>query len=62
MSVSNPEFVSSHASDLYSAEGSIFFLSFLFLQTDLFLEVGVLDDVVHSRRNPRIQHLKNSEN
>ena len=25
---------------------------------DLVLEVGILDDLIQSRRNPRIQHLK----
>ena len=58
MSASNREVVSDHVSDLSSAKKQIFFLSFLFLQTDLFLEVGILDDLVQSRRNPRIQHLK----
>ena len=51
-----------HVSDLSSTKKPILFLSFLFLQTDLFLEVGILDDLVQSRRNPRVQHLKNSRN
>ena len=45
-----------------SAKESIFFLSFLVLKTDLFLEVGILDDLVQCWSNPRIQHLKNSGN
>ena len=36
MSASNPEVVADHVSDLSSAKEPIFFLSFLFLQTDLF--------------------------
>ena len=58
MSASNPEEVVDHVSDLSSAKEPIFFLSFLFLQTDFLLEVRILDDLVQSRRNPRIQHLK----
>ena len=61
MSASNPEVVVDHVSDLSSAKEPIFFLSFLFLQTDLLLEVGILDDLFQSRINPRIQHLKIQE-
>ena len=53
-----PKVVVDHASDLSSTKKLVLFLSFLFLQIDLFLEVGILDDLVQSRRNPRIQHLK----
>ena len=52
------EAVVDHASDLSAAKEPVLFLSFMFLQTDLFLEVGILDDLVLSRRNPRIQYLK----
>ena len=58
MSASNTEVVVDHVSDLSAAKEPILFLSFLFLQTDLFLEVGILDDLVQSGRNPRIQHVK----
>ena len=58
MSASNPDVVVDRVSDPSSAKVSILFLSFLFLQTDRFLEVGILDDLVQSERNPRIQHLK----
>ena len=58
MSARNPEVVVDHASDLSSAKESILFLSFLFLQTDLFLELGILDDLVQSRGNLRVQHFK----
>ena len=61
MGTSDLEVVVDHVSDLSSANGPIIFLSFLFLQTDLFLEEGILDDLVQSRRNPRIQHLKVQE-
>ena len=43
MSASNPEVVVDHVSDLSSAKEPVFFLSLLFLQTDLSLEVGILD-------------------
>ena len=39
INASDPEVIADHASDLSSAKESIFFLSFLFLQTDLFLVV-----------------------
>ena len=58
MSASNLGVVVDHVSDLSSAMETIFFLSFLFLETDLFLEVGILDDLVQSRRYPRVRHLK----
>ena len=61
MSVSIPEVVVDHVSDLSSAKEPILFLSFLFLQTDLSLEVRILEDLLQRRRNPRIQHLKSGE-
>ena len=62
MSASNPEVVVDHASDLFSAKESILFLSFLFLQTDLLLDGGILDDLDQSGSNLRVQHLKNVQN
>ena len=62
MSASHSEVVVDHVSDLYSAKEPIFFLSFLFCQTDLFLEVGILDDLVQSGRNPRIPAPRSSGN
>ena len=58
MIASCPEVVLDHLSDLSSSKEPIFFLSFLFLQTDLLLEAGTLDDLDQSRRKLRIQHLK----
>ena len=55
MSTSNPEVVADHVSDLSSAEKPIFFLSFVLLQTDLSAEVGILYDLIQSRRYPRIK-------
>ena len=36
----------------------VLFLGFLFLETDLLLELGILDDLVQSRSNLRVQNLK----
>ena len=48
MSTSDSKVVVDHVSDLSSVKERILFLSFLFLQTDIFLEVGILDDLVQS--------------
>ena len=61
MSASNTEVVVSHVSDLFSAKDQIVFLGFLLLQTDFLREVRILDDLVQSRRNLRVQHFKNRE-
>ena len=58
MSTNNSKVVVDHVSDLSSAKQTVLCLSFLFLQTDFFLEVGILDDLDQSRRNARVQHLK----
>ena len=42
----DPEVFVDQVSDLSSSEETVFFLSFHFLQTDLFLEAGILDDSV----------------
>ena len=44
--------------DLPSAKKPILFLGFLFLQTDLLLEVWILVDLFQSRNNSRVQHFK----
>ena len=43
---SDPEILVDQVSDLFTSEKAIFFLSFYFLQTDLFLEAGIMDDSV----------------
>ena len=55
---SNPEVVVDHESDLSSTKKQILFGCFLFLQTDLLLEVGILDDLIQSRNNSRVQRFK----
>ena len=43
---SDPEVLVDQVSDLSSSEEAVFFLSTHFLQTDLLLEAGVMDDSV----------------
>ena len=52
MSTSDSEVVVDHVSDLSSAKEPILFLSCLFVETDLVLEVGVLDDHDERRATP----------
>ena len=51
VSTSNSKVVVDHASDLSSSKKPILFLSFLYVRTDLLLELGILDDLV-----PIFQH------
>ena len=46
MDPSDPEVVVDQESDLPASEESVYLLSLLFFQTDLLLEVGILDDLV----------------
>ena len=47
-----------HGSDQSSVKEPTLFVSFAFLQTDLFLEVRILDDLVRGWSNSRVQHFK----
>ena len=58
MSASGSKVVSDHASDLSSTKKPILFVGFLFLETDLLLELGIADDLVQSRRNSRVPQFK----
>ena len=58
MSASDSKAVVDHVSDLSSSKEPILFVGFLFLQTDLLLEVGILDDLIQSRSNSCVQHFK----
>ena len=58
MSASHLKVVVDHEGELSSSKKPILFLSFLFLQTDLLVEVGILDDLVQSRSNSRVQKFK----
>ena len=59
MSASHSKVVADHEGDLSSSQKPVLFLGFLFLKTDLLLEPGILNDLVQSRSNLRVQHLKN---
>ena len=61
MSTNDTKVVVDHVSDLSSRKKPILFLGFLFLQTDLLLEAGILEDPVQSRRDPRVEHLESHE-
>ena len=50
---SDPKIVADQVSDLSPVKESVFFLSFVFLQTDFFLEVGI-----QGRCNPRVEQLE----
>ena len=59
MGASHSKVVVDHESDLSSSQKPVLFLGFLFLETDLLLlELGVLDNLVQSRSNLRVQHLE----
>ena len=47
-----------HVSDLSFEKEPIVFLSFLFLQTDIFFLIGILNDLVQRRSNSRVQHFE----
>ena len=46
----DPEVFVDQVSNLSSSEEAVFFVSFHFLQTDLFLEAGILDDFVRAEQ------------
>ena len=54
MSTSHSKVVVDHEGDLSASQKSVLFLGFLFLETDLLLEVGILDDLVQSRSDSRV--------
>ena len=56
MRTSNSKVIVDHEGDLSSSKKPVLFLGFLFLETDLLLEVGVLDDLIQS--GLCVQHLK----
>ena len=58
MSTSHSKVVVDHESDLSSSQKPVLFLGFLFLETDLLLEVGVLSDLIQSRGDLRVRHFK----
>ena len=61
MNINESNAVIDHGGDLSSSNKTVLFLGFLFLETDLLLDVGILDDLVQSRSNSRVQHLEIGE-
>ena len=62
MSANHSKVFVDHEGDLSSSQKPVLFLGFLLLKTDLLLELGILDDLVQSRGNLRVQRLKFLEN
>ena len=58
MSASHSKVVVDHEGDLSSSQKPVLFLGFLFLETDLLLELGILNDLVQRRSNLRVHHFK----
>ena len=54
----DPEVLVDQVSALFSTKETVLFLGFLFLQTDLSSEMGVVDDSVQCWSNPRIEYFK----
>ena len=57
MSANHSKVVVDHDGDLSSSMKRVLFQGFLFLETDLLLELGILDDLVQSRSNLLVKHL-----
>ena len=58
MDSSDPEVIVDQVSNLSSAKETVLVLGLLFLKTDSSFEVGILDDFVQCRSNPRIKYFK----
>ena len=58
MAPSDPEVLVDQVSDLSAAKETVLFLGFFFLQTDLFLEAGIMDDSVQCWSNFRVEYNK----
>ena len=58
MSASHSKIVVNHEGDLSSSQEPTIRLGFLLLEGELLLELGILDDLVQSRSNLRVHHLK----
>ena len=52
---SDPEVLVDQVSDLSSTKETVLFLGFLFLQTDLSFEAGIMDDSVQCWSNFRVK-------
>ena len=60
MDPSDPEVIVDQVSNLSAVKETVLLLGLLFLQTDSSFEMGIMDDFVQCRSNPRIEYFKNS--
>ena len=58
MSSSDPELFVYQVGNLSSSKETVLFVGFLFLQTDSPFELGIMNDFVQCRSNPRIKNFK----
>ena len=58
MAPRDPEVIVDQVSNLSAAKETILLLGLLFLQTDSLFELGIMDDCVQRRSNPRIKYFK----
>ena len=58
MSTSHSKEVVDHEGDLSPSQKPVLFSGFLLLVADLLCELGILDDLIQSRGNLRVQHLE----
>ena len=58
MAPSDPEVIVDQVSNLSAAKETVLFLGLLFLQTDSPFELGIMEDFVQCRSNPRIKYFK----
>ena len=58
MGSSDPELFVDQVGNLSTSKETVLFLGLLFLQTDSPFEMGILDDFVQCRSNPRIKYFK----
>ena len=60
MGSSDPELIVDQVGNLSTSKETVLFLGLLFLQTDSPFELGIMNDFVQCRSNPRIKYFKNS--
>ena len=58
MAPSDPEVIVDQISNLSAAKETVLLLGLLSLQTDSSFEMGIVDDPVQCRSNPRIKYFK----
>ena len=58
MGSSDPEVIVDQVGNLSASKETALFLGLLFLQTDSPFELGIMDDFVQCRSNPRIKYFK----